>query len=149
VTHDQSEAMTVGDRVAVLREGCLEQLAAPRELHRRPATAFVARFIGTPPMSLLPALGGRAGPVVAPRPVRDGTLLGVRAEHVQVGAGEPLDVREVEDHGHEVLVAFDVAGHDLVARLPAGSDVRPGEVLLVRIDPDGVLAYDPDTGALL
>ena len=149
VTHDQSEAMTVGDRVAVLREGCLEQLASPRDLHRRPATAFVARFIGSPPMSLLPALDGRAGPVAAPRPVPDGTLLGVRAEHVQVGAGEPLVVREVEDHGHEVLVAFGVAGHDLVARLPAGSDVRAGEILLVRVDPNGVLAYDPDTGGLL
>lgn len=149
VTHDQSEAMTVGDRVAVLREGRLEQLAAPRELHARPATAFVARFVGSPPMSLLPAVNGRAGPVPSPRDLPDGTLLGIRAEHVQVGAGEPFVVREVEDHGHEVLVAFDVAGADLVSRLPAGSDVSVGATLLVRVDPDGVLAYDPDSGALL
>jgi ABC-type sugar transport system ATPase subunit len=149
VTHDQSEALTVGDRVAVLREGRLEQLATPRELHARPATAFVARFVGTPPMSLLPAVAGRAGPVVPAGACPEGALLGVRAEDVAVGEGTPLVVREVEDAGHEQLVALDVDGADLLARVPLSTQVRVGASLQVRVDPADVRVYDGATGRLL
>jgi ABC-type sugar transport system ATPase subunit len=149
VTHDQSEALTVGDRVAVLREGRLEQLATPRELHARPATSFVARFVGTPPMSLLPAVAGRAGPVVPGVACPDGALLGVRPEDVVVGEGTPLVVREVEDAGHEQLVALDVDGADLVARVPLATQVTVGAVLPVRVDPVDVRVYDGATGRLL
>ena len=149
VTHDQSEALTVGDRVAVLRDGGLEQLATARELHARPASAFVARFVGSPPMSLLPAVAGRAGPLAPAGPVPDGALLGVRAEDVQVGGGQPLVVREVEDHGHEQVVALDVDGHDLMARVPVDAAVQVGSSLRVRVDPARVRVYDGETGRLL
>jgi multiple sugar transport system ATP-binding protein len=149
VTHDQAEALTVGDRIAVLREGRLEQVATVRELHDRPATAFVAGFVGSPPISLLPARSGFAGPLRPSTPVPDGTLLGARAEDVLVGGSDAYRVREVEDIGHELLVALDVDGRDLVARLRAAADVRVGDRLAVQVDPARVLAYDAGSGRLL
>ena len=105
VTHDQSEALTLGDRVAVLRDGRLEQVGTPRELYDAPATPFVASFVGTPAMSLLE---------------RGGTVVGVRPEHVRLVAGDGARVHAVEDHGHEAHVLLDVDGGRLVARLPVG-----------------------------
>ena len=146
VTHDQSEAVTVGDRVAVLNDGRLEQLGTPREVYDRPASAFVAGFVGSPPMGLLPARGGAAGPLRAEVP--DGTLLGVRPERVRVdAAGEELRVRAVEDHGHELHVALQAGEGELVVRLPAGTPV--GERLAVRVDPADVRAFDAQTGRAL
>jgi multiple sugar transport system ATP-binding protein len=104
VTHDQSEALTLGDRVAVLHEGRLEQVDTPRALYEQPATPFVASFVGTPAMSLL------QGP--------DGAVRGVRPEHVRLRPGAEAHVRAVEDHGHEAHVLLDVEGGRLVARVP-------------------------------
>jgi multiple sugar transport system ATP-binding protein len=142
VTHDQAEATTVGDQVAVLREGQLEQVATPRELYARPATSFVARFVGTPPMSLLPA-------AALDVPARADVLVGVRAEDVHVGAGKPYVVREVEEHGHEQLLALDVGGTDLVARVPLVMNVRVGETVLAQVNPVRIRLYDGATGRLL
>jgi ABC-type sugar transport system ATPase subunit len=149
VTHDQAEALTVGDRVAVLRDGRLEQIDPVRTLHDRPATAFVAGFIGSPPVRLVPARDGAAGPLRPAGAVPDGTLLGARAEHIEVGGVDRYLVRDVEDVGHELLVTLEVDGSGLVTRLPSRSDVRVGQLLAVRVDPANVLAYDPDTGRLL
>jgi multiple sugar transport system ATP-binding protein len=94
VTHDQIEAMALGDRIAVLRAGRIEQLGTPREVYDRPATRFVAEFVGTPPMSFLPARreGDRlvAGPISVPASGADPDRLelGVRPEHLHV---EPAD----------------------------------------------------------
>jgi ABC-type sugar transport system ATPase subunit len=103
VTHDQAEALTLGDRVAVLRGGRLEQVDRPRALYDRPATPFVASFVGTPAMSLLQ---------------RDGAVVGVRPEHVRLVPGDDALVVAVEDHGHEVHVLLDVPGGRLLARAP-------------------------------
>lgn len=111
VTHDQSEAMTLGDRVAVLRDGRLEQVGTPRELYDAPATPFVASFVGTPPMSLL-----RRGP----------RLVGVRPEHVRLVAGDDAVVHAVEDHGHEVHVLLDADGGRLTARVAVGQEPAVG-----------------------
>ncbi|MEQ1833916.1 MAG: ABC transporter ATP-binding protein, partial [Candidatus Eisenbacteria bacterium] len=96
VTHDQVEAMTMGSRVAVLNAGRLEQVGTPQEVYDRPASSFVAQFIGTPPMNLLGPghLGG------------DGVQVGIRPEHLLVTPGGPLQgtVRQVEHLGHEVLL---------------------------------------------
>ena len=105
VTHDQSEAMTLGDRVAVLRDGRLEQVAAPRDLYDVPATPFVASFVGSPAMSLLE---------------RDGKVVGVRPEHVRLTAGDDATVTGIEDHGHEVHVLLDARPGRLVARVAPG-----------------------------
>ncbi len=121
VTHDQSEAMTLGDRVAVLRDGKVEQVGTPRELYESPATTFVATFMGSPPMSLLP-------PGIAGLPVQQGiSTFGVHAEHVRIGAGDDADVLAIDDLGHERIAELSLAGHALTARLPSGSEVRRGD----------------------
>jgi len=121
VTHDQAEAMTLGDRVVVLRDGAVEQLGTPRELYDRPATTFVASFVGTHAMSLLPASAARV-------PVPQGvSTVGVRAEHVTVGAGDTALVTSVDDLGHERIATLDVEGHLLRAQLPPASAVARGD----------------------
>lgn len=121
VTHDQHEAMTLGDRVALLRDGRVEQVGTPRELYDSPATTFVATFIGTPPMSLVPA--GLAG---LPAPLGVATL-GVRAEHVRLVPGDTAEVVAIDDLGHEQLAELMVDGHLVVARLEPGSVLRRGD----------------------
>jgi ABC-type sugar transport system ATPase subunit len=132
VTHDQAQAMAVGDRIAVLRRGRLEQVDAPRALYRRPANAFVASFLGSPGMSLLPATLERDGdgawvrtggqrlrfpgqPAGALRRYVGGrVVVGLRAEHVSAARGAPsgrrlrLTAARVEHLGPELLVAFAV-----------------------------------------
>jgi ABC-type sugar transport system ATPase subunit len=99
VTHDQEEAMTLGGRVAVMREGSIEQVAPPLEVYAQPTSMFVARFIGTPPMNLVP---GRPFGIDAP----DGVLVGVRPHDVGLGAsgGVPAVVELVEPRGHDFVV---------------------------------------------
>jgi len=113
VTHDQVEAMTLGDRVALLRDGRLEQVGTPRELYDEPATTYVATFVGTHPMSLLAPAEAR---VDVPAGV---TTVGVRAEHVLLAPGEDADVVAVEDLGHERVAELS---------LPTGTRLR------VRVD---------------
>lgn len=112
VTHDQVEAMTMGTRVAVMNQGRVEQVGTPQEVYARPASVFVATFIGTPPMNVLPqgALDGSQH------------LVGVRPEHVEITPSGSLDatVTLVELLGHETLVTVALAdGHPVVVRLPA------------------------------
>ncbi len=118
VTHDQAEALTLGDRVAVLREGRLEQVDSPRGLYDRPATPFVASFVGTPAMSLLH---------------RGSEVVGVRPEHVLLGPGSDALVHAVEDHGHEAHVLLDVDGGRLVARVPVGEAPAVGSRVSVEL----------------
>ena len=133
VTHDQVEAMTMGDRIAVMNEGRLEQVGTPEELYDEPANRFVGGFIGSPPMSFLPW---------------DGVTVGVRPEHVlpwREGLLGPIDgrVAYVEALGRETLVGVDVdTGARLVtvvegrARLEVGSPLRLGLV------PSGVRRFE-------
>jgi multiple sugar transport system ATP-binding protein len=107
VTHDQVEAMTMGDRVAVMRKGVLQQVASPQELYRRPVNLFVAGFIGSPPMNLLEG-SLRDNKVDFDRSGSGGRLVavGVRPEHIQIGGKEGLAARvmHVEDLGAELIV---------------------------------------------
>ncbi|MFN8546002.1 MAG: ABC transporter ATP-binding protein [Candidatus Binatia bacterium] len=132
VTHDQVEAMTLGDRVAVLHQGRLQQLAPPRVLYEHPANAFVAGFIGNPPMNLFPARLAAGGTRLVPR--LDGATVpitaGVRPEHLRVGAagdgGVPATVEHLECLGHETLVHVRVEdGAEGVVRLVARVDGMP------------------------
>ena len=140
VTHDQVEAMTMADRVAVLRDGHVEQVAAPVELYDEPATAFVARFVGNPPMNLIDA------PPWAPD-----VTIGVRPEHVALvppGAGR-LDGRisEIEFTGHESVVHVDCGTSTILVKTARGFSPRIGAETGVSFDersvrwfagPDGV-----------
>jgi ABC-type sugar transport system ATPase subunit len=131
VTHDQIEAMTMGTRVAVLNNGRLQQVGTPQDVYDRPATAFVAQFIGTPPMNLLPP--GLLG--------TDDVQVGIRPEHVKLVPGGQLHatVRQVEHLGHEILLVADASGAKVVARLD------PSEFVPEVGDP---VAFDADPGRL-
>jgi multiple sugar transport system ATP-binding protein len=139
VTHDQVEAMTMGSRVAVLNQGRLQQVGTPQEVYDRPATAFVAQFIGTPPMNLLPP--GMLG--------SDAVQIGIRPEHLQLAPGGELHavVRQVEHLGHEILLFADAAGTRLVSRLDPGSFVpEVGDPVAFDADPGRLHRFDATTG---
>jgi multiple sugar transport system ATP-binding protein len=179
VTHDQVEAMTLGDRIAVMSDGRIQQLGPPQDVYDRPANLFVAGFIGSPPMNLLRATarGGRieAGDLVFDRPnTADGDLvIGVRPESLQQAsdglAGLDFVIEVVEPLGDEVIVHGTVAATvaesgaeedtglpvtardraEVLARLDSRQRPRAGETLRLGVDPDEVLLFDAETGAAL
>jgi len=149
VTHDQAEAMTMGQRIAVLHEGRLRQVGTPEEVYQRPADVHVARFFGTPGMNVLHGRGragdkGRvieAGSLIIPVELStyEGELrLGIRPEYVGLcavdqGVGN-VDVLVVEPLGSETLVHLNAGGQQLVARIPGFGDVRVGTRVGVKLD---------------
>jgi multiple sugar transport system ATP-binding protein len=162
VTHDQFEALTLGERVAVLHEGSLQQVGTPDEIYRRPANRFVARFVGSPAMNLMPAeLDGdslRAGPFVFERPPVAERLggraleLGIRPEHVEIAsdqAGRAAQVEVVESAGSETLVYVKVDDLTLVARVAPDLAVGVGTIVRVDASARNVHLFDADTGEAL
>jgi multiple sugar transport system ATP-binding protein len=151
VTHDQVEAMTMGDRVAVLRDGVLQQCAPPRELYRDPANVFVAGFIGSPAMNLLTvpirdhsvALGDWR--VAVPRDVADHAaevVVGIRPEHLEVGGeGVEIEVDVVEELGADTYLYGRISGtgQSVVAR--AGWRDPPARGSRVRLRPEAAHVY--------
>ncbi|MBB3038521.1 ABC transporter ATP-binding protein [Hoyosella altamirensis] len=160
VTHDQVEAMTMGDRVAVLKGGVLQQCAPPRELYRSPANVFVAGFMGSPAMNLmtlpLSDRGVMLGEQIVPVPRTalagvDGTEItfGIRPEHVELSdsaAGLPLEVDVVEELGSEAFIFgrsyINGAQQQLVARVDWRNPPSKGEVIHVRIDESHAHMFD-------
>ncbi|NAZ36317.1 ABC transporter ATP-binding protein [Rubellimicrobium sp. CFH 75288] len=126
VTHDQVEAMTMADRIVVLNEGRIQQVASPRELYARPATTFCARFIGTPPMNLIPAesLPGHPVPPGA-------ALIGVRPEDIAIAeTGVPARTEGIEYLGADQLVSVRLDGVAVIVRQPARLGPPPETVRL-------------------
>jgi multiple sugar transport system ATP-binding protein len=157
VTHDQVEAMTLGDRIAVMHQGVIQQIAPPLEIYRRPANRFVAAFVGSPAMNFFN--GGITGPLfetaTGERLPLDGdfpegpAVLGVRPEDLVVDAGEEgaflhvsLDV--VEPMGPETMGHFRLAGADHAVRLEASSTAQPGDTLRLGVRPEGVHLFAAD-----
>ncbi|CAG1009705.1 sulfate transport system ATP-binding protein [Burkholderiales bacterium] len=136
VTHDQVEAMSMADRVILLNGGRIEQNGAPVDLYETPANVFVARFIGTPPMNLLPLVAGdggavvdgTTGPGVFPREFAGG-MLGVRPEHIRLahGRGLPATVDSVEYLGGDSLVACRVGGTPVAVRVAGSTALSRGD----------------------
>ncbi len=138
VTHDQLEAMTMSDRIAIMRDGKLQQLATPKEVYARPANAFVAGFIGMPPMNLVDGrLDGEGNLSVFGRQYRfaadDGSVrsgeqavkVGFRPEDVLMREdGEAARVAIVEPTGHEVIVVFEVGDARIVGRVSPELDLN-------------------------
>ncbi len=142
VTHDQSEAMSMADHVILMREGRIEQDAAPAELYARPATAFAARFIGTPPMNVLRLDGG------------DGRLMGVRPEDVRLTAAGPgtvaAKVTAVEYLGADSIVICAVGtGETLAARAPGRAAVEDGKEVHLTWPPEATHVFDAASGRRL
>jgi multiple sugar transport system ATP-binding protein len=165
VTHDQVEAMTMGDRVAVLKGGVLQQCAPPRELYRDPANTFVAGFIGSPAMNLftLPVSddGVRFGDqlVALPRTVRARAgremVFGVRPEHFQVvdSGGLPVEIDVIEELGAEAFLfghsVFGGRHHDIVVRADWRSPPVKGQTIQVQVEPSHAHVFSPTTGERL
>jgi multiple sugar transport system ATP-binding protein len=139
VTHDQVEAMTLGDRIAVMDGGRVRQVGAPDEVYRDPRDRFVAGFLGSPAMNFLDAPAARRHVAVP-----EGATLGVRPEHVRLGnEGVPARVDVVELAGSEAFVHLDGG---LVARLPADARPAEGAEVRVRIEQHDALLFDDATG---
>ncbi|QXL85468.1 sn-glycerol-3-phosphate ABC transporter ATP-binding protein UgpC [Comamonas sp. NLF-1-9] len=142
VTHDQVEAMTLAQRMIVMNAGRMEQFGTPEEVYHRPASTFVAGFIGAPPMNLLSGVPG----------VRDGVLLGIRPEHLRVVAsgGWELQVDTVEMLGAERLVHGHLAGPQgerMIVRMNETEErPLPGQTLHVLPLEDRIHGFDAGTG---
>ena len=171
VTHDQVEAMTMADKIAVLRAGRLEQFGAPLELYNRPCNVFVAGFIGSPRMNFLD--GAIIGDAAPGRPVfrSDGGVevglppsrfdvaagsrvtLGIRPNHMRVSpdeAGIPVRVRTVEHLGGETFVYGDIPGDERVTvQLPGQADVTADARLVFRAEMGELHLFDHGSGRSL
>ena len=169
VTHDQVEAMTMADRIAVLNAGKLEQFGTPEELFMHPANKFVARFIGSPSMNVFPATlkaGGETAQVEAldfgtlDLPVEAGSLaagtaleIGIRPQHLRPteGAGARYTVSYAESIGTETYVYGNMAGtaDEIILHIPDHRKFVPGQVINVAVDPKLVHVFRADTGLTL
>ncbi len=168
VTHDQVEAMTLGDRIAVMKDGVVQQYASPKETYDCPANAFVAGFIGSPSMNFLPATVSGDGsqlmvsgegfrlsvPGDASKVPAGEILLGIRPEDfdgpVTEGAGSiPATVVVTEQLGHSLLVYADVGTTRTVASLDPHCSVDLGSTIWLSIHPDRLHLFDPLTGTAL
>ena len=148
VTHDQTEAMTMGTRVAVMRDGVIQQVDTPQAVYDRPANLFVAQFIGSPPMNVWAgdALPGGFFPAEQ--------MVGVRPEYVLPGAGGELTlearIESVERTGRESVVYLSAAGGLSIAMAAdAAFPHGPGHCLPVSLRLDQICRFDRETGGLL
>ncbi|NDJ21562.1 ATP-binding cassette domain-containing protein [Nostoc sp. B(2019)] len=172
VTHDQTEAMTMGDRIAIMSEGKIQQVAAPLELYNYPANRFVAEFIGSPPMNFIP-VEFHAPLLITHSQFRltlpevwgkalqkyDGQtlILGIRPEHLSLSAPAtknlPAQVDVVENLGNDSFLSVRLAepgsnantGNYLQVRVPPDRLVRTGEQLWLSLSPDKIHFFEPET----
>jgi sn-glycerol 3-phosphate transport system ATP-binding protein len=138
VTHDQTEAMTMADQIILLRDGRVEQDAPPDALYARPATAFVARFVGTPPMNILSAPGGAVLIGVRPEDIRLGGEAGPRTVEARVVSVEYL--------GADSIVLCTAAGQTIAARAPGRVDRAVGSSVHLSWRKDTTHVFDAHTG---
>ena len=137
VTHDQTEAMTMADQVILLRDGRVEQDGTPEDLYDRPATAFTARFIGTPPMNV----------VSLPGQLKTGQLLGVRPEDIQIGNdGIDAIVEGVEYLGADSIVACRSGTESMAVRVPRSAGYAAGAAVKLSWNPSAAHYFDATTG---
>jgi multiple sugar transport system ATP-binding protein len=165
VTHDQVEAMTMGDRVAVLKDGLLQQVDSPRNLYDKPQNAFVAGFIGSPAMNLLtaPVSGGKAMlgnlGVAVPASAGSSVTVGVRPEgFAPASTGFEVAVEVVEELGADAFVygkpvdkalKFANATEELgqvIVRWDPKNPPKPGQTVTVTVNPDAVHLFDAASG---
>src|SRR5215207_30323 len=170
VTHDQVEAMTLADRVVVMNHGRIEQIGTPNELYHKPASTFVASFIGAPSMNLAPARIEESGgalllrlteaialPVPPERAARCAAgnsrdvIVGIRPESFTWAAQDApaaIDIvaSVVEPLGSDTLVFFELGGHEMVSRVPPVAVRRAGDRLRLSVDLSRMHLFDPATG---
>ena len=165
VTHDQIEAMTLGTRIVVLKDGAIQQLGTPAEIYEKPANMFVADFMGSPPMNLIAAsvtveegaaritFGDGAALVAANPPAGLGggartVIVGIRPEDFEIAEGRTdliLSAEMSEHAGSDTFTTFALGTERLVARLPGRSRIAAGERVLLAIDTSRLCYFDPVT----
>lgn len=174
VTHDQIEAMTLGDKVAVMKDGIIQQFGTPKQIYNDPANLFVASFIGSPPMNFIPLrLQRQEGRLLAlldsgqarcelPLGVqlpgledRD-VILGIRPEQITLTPNEPngmptlrAEVQVIEPTGPDTLVFINLNASKVCCRLAPDEAPQVGQTLNVQFDPAKVLLFDANTGERL
>jgi len=161
VTHDQEEALSISDRIAIMREGHVEQVGTPEEVYSQPVSRYVARFIGSPQMDILQGSierteSGTFYRVGAARfPIPEGLLpserdeldLGVRPEHVLLGdEGISVVARVIQPLGPMTYITVGWDGGQLTSRVQGMAHVLPGETSHVALNPEGILFFDRETG---
>ena len=165
VTHDQIEAMTMADNIVVMRDGIVEQTGAPLELYDRPVNTFVAGFIGSPTMNMLPGVVRRngagtrvalacGGDIAAPGAPDDGreVLYGIRPEHlalVDPSVGLAGEVVVIEPTGADTQVVCRIGGQDVIAVLRDRVSCRAGDRVGLRPDAERAHLFDASSGARL
>ncbi|OBQ61295.1 ABC transporter ATP-binding protein [Mesorhizobium erdmanii] len=160
VTHDQIEAMTMADKIVVMRDGRIEQVGAPLELFDRPANLFVAGFIGSPSMNLLKGIVRKGGvdvagtlfPIPANSAVEEGraVVYGVRPEHLEIHPdGVAAKISVVEPTGSETLVFLRFGDGEMVALFRERHDFKPGDTLTLKPRLDQIHLFDAEIGQRL
>lgn len=165
VTHDQLEAMTMSDRIAVMRDGKVQQIAAPSEVYARPANQFVAGFIGTPAMNFIDGrlsddasqFRSAGWSVRLPDSIRataadngQAVQLGFRPEDLRIAdSGMRASVAVVEPVGHEVIVIFDYDGTEIVGRFSPDVSLQPQDVVHLAPRSDRLHVFDAASGRRL
>jgi multiple sugar transport system ATP-binding protein len=168
VTHDQVEAMTMGDRIVVMKDGLLQQVGSPQELYDHPVNIFVAGFIGSPSMNFATAraegkdlmlggakleLTGEPARAAETRPAGANVLIGFRPEHIELANGTtgadavrfPANVDVVEYLGNEELIHAQTEGHEIVALLPSDKKVSVGDQVEFMVPIDKLHIFDPES----
>lgn len=174
VTHDQIEAMTLGDKVAVMKDGIIQQFGTPQQIYNDPANQFVASFIGSPPMNFIPVrLAQQDGRMMAPLDSGQArcelplgpadaalqgrqVILGIRPEQISLGGGEGnglpairAEVQVTEPTGPDLLVFVALNQTKVCCRLAPDTHCRVGDSLTLQLDPARVLLFDADSGERL
>ncbi|MDF0725458.1 ABC transporter ATP-binding protein [Cytobacillus sp. S13-E01] len=170
VTHDQVEAMTMGDRIMILHDGIVQQIGKPLEIYNSPANPFVATFIGSPPMNLTNGIWDKEkgeiqfGDMLAIKlAVKDlsmmkstNIIVGVRPEHFKVSAkSQPddnmiaVEVINVEVLGNETILSFKVNQSEWLAKLNGQWSIQVGDVIPLMIDYDSICIFDVETEEIL
>jgi sn-glycerol 3-phosphate transport system ATP-binding protein len=146
VTHDQVEAMTMADQVVLMRNGRIEQDAAPAALYEKPATIFAARFVGTPPMNVIPASLVPAEMASRPERAHDTLAVGIRPEAARLSTdGVPATVAAVEYLGADTLVDTRIGDQSFIVRLPGRANAAVGEAVRIRWEPSAAHWFDLST----
>ncbi len=158
VTHDQVEAMTMGDRMAIMNKGRIIQVGRPSEIYRNPRDTFVAAFVGSPAINLLTGQLANNRAVVTPQsfelPMSGASAgegaytFGIRPEDVRVESGAPVEARvhDIENHGIEKVVTLRVGENFVRASVPARVEVALEDSIRFGWNPDKVMLFDATTG---
>ncbi len=142
VTHDQAEAMSMADQVVLLNRGRIEQVGSPREIYARPTTVFAARFIGTPPMSVMSLENGVTSTVSIPP--QKATHVAVRPEHVALGGDIPAAIIASEYLGADSLVRCQIGSAQVAVRVTGQQVFTPGQKVQLAWSPEALHYFDND-----